>query len=156
MTSLIPKTIELIKQVVLDPIASYNQAVLNPVSLFAGRTLLVPKCEQAIFGRQFRPITCLVSIQKIISKVYTTLLEEMIESNQLISINQYGTRKRVQASKELALINKCLINTAHHHHSSAPLRSTWIDIEKAYDSVNHQYLLDVLRSMKIPVFIVDY
>ncbi len=49
--------------------------------------------------------------------------------------NQLGTVRLVQGAKEQAMIN-IAINKEH----SNQLKTMWIDVKKAYDSVGHLYL----------------
>ena len=50
--------------------------------------------------------------------------------------NQLGTIRRIQGAKEQALIN-IAINKEHKNN----LKTSWIDVKKAFDTVDHDYLL---------------
>ena len=92
-----------------------------------------------------RPITCLPNLYKLISKLVTSLLSELCEVNETISENQLGIRKKCQGAKQQALLNKNL-NRSYNN----SLYTSWIDIQKAYDSINHKYLIEVLEKLNIP------
>nr|XP_027195135.1 uncharacterized protein LOC113789754 [Dermatophagoides pteronyssinus] len=117
----------------------YN-AIQNPQSIdeqfYEGVTYLLPKRHNTKSPNDLRPITCLSNIYKLISKVATQLLTEFAEVNEIISNNQLGTKRRCQGAKLQALINK-VINSSNDH----KLCTSWIDIQKAYDSVPHSYML---------------
>ena len=56
-----------------------------------------------------------------------------------------GTIRRTRGAKEQTLFNKA-INGLHLH----KLKTAWLDVAKAFDSVNHEYLLSVLINFGIP------
>lgn len=176
-----PSTIELVKRVVRTtgdwkapgPDMVYNffikrieamherfvqlvvEAVKEPdridTSFYQGLTHLLPKVEKASTPDQLRPITCLSNIYKIVSKVVAERLHQICEINEVVSVNQMGTRRRCQGAKELALTNKTL-NSDNSH----ALKSSWVDIRKAYDSVNHEYLLKVLNKLALPPEMIKF
>ena len=59
-----------------------------------------------------------------------------VEARGLLTENQLGTVRRVQGAKEQALLNIC-INKEHGN----MLKAMWIDVKKAFGSVNHGYLI---------------
>ena len=65
--------------------------------------------------------------------------------NKVISNNQMGTRRMCQGAKEQALINKVLNQSNGYN-----LKTSWIDIRKAYDSVHHKYLEDCINKLNMP------
>ncbi|GIX65779.1 reverse-transcriptase domain containing protein,putative [Babesia caballi] len=62
-----------------------------------------------------------------------------------------GTMRKVQGAKEHALAN-IAINAAHN----CRLYSTWIDITKAFDSVDHVVLEHVIRRLKLPNWMTNF
>lgn len=121
-----------------------------PESFYTGITYLIPKKDNAKAPDELRPITCLPNMYKLISKVNTEILYEACELNNVISNNQMGARRRCLGAKQQALTNK-YINERNEH----LLKTSWIDIRKAFDSVNHQYLIDCLNEIRIPECIVE-
>lgn len=71
---------------------------------FLGNTYLIPK-EDATKGSDFRPITCMSNIYKLLTKCVTKTLQQIVEERQLLTNNQLGTIRMVQGAKEQALIN---------------------------------------------------
>ena len=132
----------------------YN-AIQNPQSIdeqfYEGVTYLLPKRHNTKSPNDLRPITCLSNIYKLISKVVTQLLTEFAEVNEIISNNQLGTKRRCQGAKLQALINK-VINSSNDH----KLCTSWIDIQKAYDSVPHSYILQCLEKIRAPDNIIKF
>ncbi|EKX72272.1 hypothetical protein BEWA_047370 [Theileria equi strain WA] len=58
---------------------------------------------------------------------------------------------RVQGAKEQALLN-IAINRAHENN----LKTIWIDIKRAFDSIDHKYLHAVLDHLNIPDWITNF
>jgi len=88
---------------------------------------------------------------KLTSRIVAIIMRDIVELNEALSINQYGTRRQVQGSKELLLIDKCL-NAAHRFQ----LKTCWIDIQKAFDSLDHRYLRDVMNAMCLPEYVQNF
>jgi hypothetical protein len=132
-----------------------TEAIANPEliekDLYIGNTYLIPKVKRAKEAKELRPITCLPNMYKLLSKVVTTLLTNMCEVNGTISANQLGTKRGHQGAKQQALLSK-VINKEHDN----LLFTSWIDVQKAYDSVQHGYLMDVLKSLNIPANIIGF
>src|SRR5699024_4644013 len=128
MHALHGKVAQLVSEAIEDP------EVIDE-SMYVGNTYLVPKVKRAKRGNELRPITCLPNLYKLTSKVVTDLLSDLCTVNEIISPNQMGTRRGCQGAKEQALLN-----TALNHHYDNQLCTSWIDVKKAYDSVQHQYL----------------
>ncbi|XP_029655687.1 uncharacterized protein LOC115229489 [Octopus sinensis] len=80
-----------------------------------------------------------------------TKLTDYIEAFNLISDNQLGARRQCQGAKEQALINQC-VNSEYGNN----LFATWIDVRKAFDSVNHEFLCQVLDQSGIPNWITNF
>ncbi|OTF71712.1 hypothetical protein BLA29_002093, partial [Euroglyphus maynei] len=116
------------------------EAIRNPdlidEEFYTGTTFLIAKKDNAKSPNELRPITCLPNLYKLISKIVTTLVGQICDLNDVIADNQMGTKKKCQGAKQQALINKNL-NMSNNY----DLKSSWIDIQKAYDSVNHEYLV---------------
>nr|XP_027204724.1 uncharacterized protein LOC113798392 [Dermatophagoides pteronyssinus] len=129
MTSLHPKLYLLIREAIKNP-------DMIDIEFYKGTTYLIAKKDNAISPKELRPITCLPNLYKLISKVATTLMGRVCDLNDVLSDNQMGTKKRCQGAKQQALINKNL-NMSNEYN----LKTSWIDIQKAYDSIDHNYLV---------------
>ncbi|GIX62592.1 reverse transcriptase [Babesia caballi] len=110
-----------------------------------GITYLFPKNDTPTNASQYRPITCMSNLYKITTKCVTEALQREIKIRGLLTENQMGTMRKVQGAKEHALAN-IAINAAH----KCRLYSTWIDITKAFDSVDHVVLEHVIRRLRLP------
>ncbi|GIX64573.1 reverse transcriptase homolog [Babesia caballi] len=116
-----------------------------------GITYLFPKNDTPTSASQYRPITCMSNLYKITTKCVTEALQREIKIRGLLTENQMGTMRKVQGAKEHALAN-IAINAAHN----CRLYSTWIDITKAFDSVDHVVLEHVIRRLKLPNWMTNF
>ncbi|KAI4290877.1 hypothetical protein PAPHI01_0151 [Pancytospora philotis] len=114
---------------------------------YKGLTYLMPKGE-AKRGSDFRPITCMSCLYKLTTKCVTEVVRIEVERRGLIAENQLGTVRGVQGSKEQALLN-IAANKAHGN----KLLELWVDVKKAFDSVNHSYLLACIKRLSLPVWV---
>ncbi|MDE5978285.1 MAG: reverse transcriptase family protein [Turicibacter sp.] len=144
MTALHPKLHEIVFKCILSP----DQI---DESFYSGLTYLLAKSENASDPADLRPITCMPNLYKLVSKIVASLIGKICDMNNVISTNQMGTRKRCQGAKEQALVNKCL-NDANDN----KLLTAWIDISKAFDSVNHNYVISCLERLSLPPFIIEF
>ena len=78
-----------------------------PSNLTEGYTYLIPKCENND-ASQLRPITCLSNFYKLTTKTLTRSLQSYVEANNLLSMNQLGSVRKVQGAKEQTLFNKVI------------------------------------------------
>jgi Reverse transcriptase (RNA-dependent DNA polymerase) len=69
--------------------------------------------------------------------------------NSILSENQLGTVRDCQGAREQAMISKLIIEL----HGNK-LKTCWIDVSKAYDSVSHAYLADCLEALNINQHII--
>ena len=98
----------------------------------------------------FRPISLLSTLSKVLERVVLSRLNKWIEDNQLLSDLQSGFRRGRQTKDQLLrLINDGLAA----FNINAELGALFIDIEKAFDKVWHQGLLFKLSNARIPPYL---
>lgn len=113
-------------------------------------TYLIPKDEPRE-GSDFRPITCMSNLYKLTTKCVTSILRLEVEGRNLLSENQLGTVRFAQGAKEQAMINKA-INKANDNR----LKTVWVDVKKAFDSVDHEYFIKCIRSYNFQPWITNF
>ena len=102
----------------------------------------------------YRPISLLPIISKILEKIVANQLMFFLENNNLISKNQHGFRARLSTETALLTITNKIYENIEQKKISLLLL---LDLSKAFDSVSHQILLDKLCKVYIdPFWFQDY
>ena len=115
---------------------------LNPKCFTQGATYLLPKSNETNIPKNYRPITCLPTMYKILTSVITERTYNFLDDNNILPTEQKGCKRGSYSSKNQFLINKMLLENSR---CSCKNRSTaWIYYRKAFDSVPH-WLLRVLE-----------
>ncbi|CDR71844.1 hypothetical protein, conserved [Babesia bigemina] len=118
---------------------------------YCGITYLLPKNKKPKSAAQYRPITCMSNLYKLTTRCATETLKREVDGRGLRSENQMGTRSNVQGAKEHALANIAL-NEKHKGNFLA----TWVDVMKAYDSIDHAYLARVIDNLNLPGWLSNF
>ena len=117
---------------------------------YKGVTYLIPKGTPKS-GGDFRPITCMPCLYKLTTKCVTEVLRLEVERRGLLAENQLGAVRGVQGAKEQAMLNIA----ANREHGNG-LKALWVDVKKAFDSVDHEYLLACVARLGLPEWVVRF
>ena len=94
----------------------------------------------------YRPISLLTSFSKVFEKaIYTRLTEYLINNNLLVE-NQYGFQKGLATENAIFKLINEILNSLNN---KMKIGSVVCDLQKAFDSVNHELLLDKLQNYGI-------
>ncbi|XP_062114943.1 uncharacterized protein LOC133828913 [Humulus lupulus] len=115
---------------------SQNNAILT----------LIPKVDQPTTAAEYRPIACCTTIYKCISKMLYHRLVGILP--KLINQNQGGFIKDRSLAHNV-LILQDLIKGYKRKHSS-PRCLMKIDLSKAYDSIDLNFLENLLKALRFP------
>ena len=103
---------------------------------------LIPKKNNAIDVKDFRPISLVGSVYKLLSKVLANRLRVMLDS--LISESQNSFVGGKQILNSVLIANECIDSKLKSHVPGVVCK---LDIEKAYDHVNWDALFYLLGRM---------
>lgn len=136
----------------------FNQMIENhqliPNWMAEGRTVLIPKTNNTNDPKNYRPITCLNTMYKLLTGILARKMSEFISSNNLMPIEQKGCCKGSYGCKDQLLYSKTVIEDCKKHKKK--LCIAWIDYRKAFDSVPHSWLLESMRLMGIAEEIITF
>ncbi len=101
----------------------------------------------------YRPISILPAVSKILGRVVHRQVYSYLSSNKLLSDAQFGFRKGYSTS---TCVLK-LINTIFHNMEMGNLTGVlFLDLKKAFDTVNHEILLHKLCKYGMSPNVVDW
>ena len=81
----------------------------------------------------YRPISLLPVLSKVLEKIVANQLMSFLESNRLISDSQHGFRKHLSTETALMKVNEYIYNNIDNQNISLLLL---LDLSKAFDSVS--------------------
>jgi hypothetical protein len=130
----------LLKKVIVhiaDPILhSFNKSLLHgtvPSKLKIAKVVPVYKCGDAQDMNNYRPISLLCSFSKILEKIVFIRLMDYLDTNNILSCNQYGFRpKHSTYHPMLNLTNKAFLALNSKKHMIV----IFCDLKKAFDTCN--------------------
>ncbi|XP_044760178.1 uncharacterized protein LOC123317638 [Coccinella septempunctata] len=124
----------------------FQEALKNPSiipdSCTLGITYMLPKGTDNEDPRNYRPITCLPTIYKILTGVLTQKLWQHVGKYNMAR-EQNGCRRDAKGCKDLLIADTIITKQARKKQRS--LSMAWIDYKKAYDSIPHSWLKKVLK-----------
>lgn len=104
-------------------------------------TTLIPKVDGARSVAEFRPISLLNSLVKLVTKILANRLQPLITS--LVHKNQYGFIKNRTVQDYLAWAFEYM----HlYHHSRKEIVIIKLHFEKAFDRIEHQSILTLMEA----------
>ncbi|KAL6120501.1 hypothetical protein NUSPORA_02765 [Nucleospora cyclopteri] len=122
----------------------------QPSWFYQGLTYLIPKGTPSKWS-DFRSITCMSNLYKLTTKCVTQVMQLEVKKRGLLAENQLSTVRKVQGAKKQALLNLAL-NKEHGNQ----LKPAWIDVKKAYNSVDHDFLIQCTNKFNFPKWITRF
>ena len=97
--------------------------------------------DRSVFSN-YRPISLLSQFSKILEKLFNERLDKFIDKFQLLNNCQYGFRSRMSTSHALMDLVEEITSSIDAKKISI---GVFIDLKKAFDTVNHTLLIDKLE-----------
>ena len=118
-----------------------NQA---PEWMTTGKTALMQKDKsKGNIPSNYRPITCLPMMWKLLTGIISDRLYEYLEETNSIPFQQKGCRRKCRGTKDQLLIDKMIMKNSKKRKTNISM--AWIDYRKAFDMVPHSWLIECLR-----------
>ncbi|XP_037930235.1 uncharacterized protein LOC119664965 [Teleopsis dalmanni] len=136
-----------------------NECLQNPATfpiIFTkGKTYLMAK-NNGFKGNPAngRPITCLPTIYKILTACIGDLINTYLTQNDIMCVEQKGCKKHAKGCKEQLIIDQIILEQAAKKNRN--LHMCFIDYMKAFDSIPHSWLIEVLNIYGIHSTIVNF
>ena len=127
---------------------------LNPKWFTQGVTYLLPKSNETNIPKNYRPITCLPTMYKILTSIITERAYNFLDKNNILPTEQKGCKRGSYGCKDQLLINEMLLENSRS--SCKNLSNAWIDYRKAFGSIPHSWLLRVLELYKVSPTIINF
>ena len=142
---------------VLGPQLTYmfNQSLrmgIFPPSWSVATITPTPKSGNKCFVNNWRPISIITLVGKLLEKLCVKLVNNHLEINNILCDKQYGFRPK--KSTRLAIFTY-VKNITEEINKKELVGSIYLDFAKAFDSINHSILLAKLENMGISKKIIE-
>ena len=106
----------------------------------------IPKVSNATNPSDLRPISLLPIPGKLLEKYISLNIENFLETNNFFTDSQNGFRKGKSTSSAMAKFLDDLLDGLNDSHTCI---AAYLDVRKAFDTINHHRLLNKLRASGI-------
>ena len=114
-----------------------------PFWMMYGKTVLCQKDPaKGNSVENFRPITCLLLMWKVLTGIISEDMYYFMENENLLPEEQKGCRRKSRGTKDQLLIDKTILKDCRNRRTN--LAMAWIDCRKTYDFVPHSWFLECL------------
>ena len=140
------------------PVTAFYITIIVNTSIVTGiyatmwkHALVVPAFKSGDFDdpSNFRPISILPVISKILERIIADQLMAYLEENNLISNTQHGFRSKLSTETALLAVTEKIYENIDNNRISL---LSLLDLSKAFDSVNHELLLEKMQAINVDRF----
>ena len=112
-----------------------------PSNMKIARVVPIHKEDDINDVSNYRPISILTQFNRIFERILAKRLMTFFETNNIISSKQFGFLKKHNTEHAILDLKEFILKNLDKHEISAVL---FLDLQKAFDSVNHSILLQKL------------
>ena len=119
-----------------------------PAWMTTGRTVLIQKdVNKGRAPGNYRPITCLPIVWKILTSILSDEIYGYLEGSDLLGDEQKGCRRGYRGTKDHLMLDKVILRDCKQRKTG--LAMGWIDYQKAYDLVPHSWITETLEMVGV-------
>ena len=126
--------------------ATVHQAEF-PLWFTGGKTNLIPK-QREFKSANHRPFTCLNTQYEWYTSCLLSQASRHLEENRLMQGDQRGAMEKCRGTLDNLLLDRMVLQDAERGRRN--LSMAWVDVAKAYDSVDHHWLIDMFNLHRFP------
>ena len=119
----------------------YNKSLNNgqfPDKMKLADTVLLYKNKERDLVTNYRPISLLITLSKILEKLMHKRIYDFLEANNLIYNSQYGFRPRHSCENAVSELISVVLKG---HEQKRSTMAVFLDLSKAFDTLDHRILL---------------
>ena len=143
-------TLKAISEHIADPLAHIINKCIEksiwPDALKAAVVVPIHKSGKKLVVNNYRPISLISNIAKIFEKVVYERIFDFIYKHKILSEKQFGFIKNKGTRDALSYITKTIYENLD---KSKPIIVVFLDLAKAFDTVDHNILLHKLQAYGI-------
>ena len=151
------KLIKLVAYEISRPLSHiFNLSLKNgvfPENLKSSRTVPIFKCGDPKLCDNYRPISLVCTISKILEKMVHTNLINHLEINDLLYKHQYGFLKGKSTEQNLLHVVNFISNALNSGNFCIGI---FLDLKKAFDVCSHSILLKKLKKLGVEGVALDW
>ena len=133
-----------------DPLAALINSSIStgifPNKLKEAKVIPVFKSGDSSLVTNYRPISILNSFSKIFEKIIANRLLKFLDKNNILFSEQFGFRQNHSTCSALISLNEFITSSLDNNEIPVGI---FIDLSKAFDSLNHSILLSKLKHLGV-------
>ena len=120
-----------------------------PLWMTRGKTVLIQKDKnKGTIASNYRPITCLPIMWKIMTGICADYMYEHLEACGALPDEQKGCKRNVMGTKDHLLLDKFIMKLVKQ--KKKDICMAWVDYKKAFDMVPHDWIIECMNIYGCP------